>query len=88
MDSAAIVKDIVNTSFFESTDIFIPEEKGGKVLLMINPAYFKKDLPKYIPQFMIARIQGGESGMISERYFSKMIKENFPFEKLQAMIDK
>jgi hypothetical protein len=88
LDSAAIVKDIVNTSFFENTDIFIPEEKGGKVLLMINPAYFRKDLPKYIPQFMIARIQGGESGTVSERYFAKMMKGKFPFDKLQAMIDK
>lgn len=86
LDSAAIVKGIGNTSFSEDTDIFIPEEKGGTVLLIINQAYFKKDVPKYVPQFMIVRIQGGEVGMVSERYFAKMIKENFPFEKLQAMI--
>lgn len=77
LDSAAIVKGIGNTSFSEDTDIFIPEEKDGTVLLMVNPAYFRKDLPKYIPQFMIARIQGGESGLVSERYFAKMIKKNF-----------
>jgi len=88
LDSAVIVKGIGNTSFSEDTDIFIPEEKGGTVLLMVNPANFRKDLPKYIPQFMIARIQGAESGTISERYFAKMIKEKFSFQKLQAMIDK
>lgn len=88
LDSAAIVKGIGNTSFSEDSDIFIPEEKGGTVLLMVNPAYFRKDLPKYIPQFMIVRIQGGESGLVSEKYFAKMIKDNFPFEKLQMMIDK
>ena len=86
LDAPAIVKDIVNTSFHENTDIFITEEKGGTVLLFINTVYLKKDLPKYVPQFMVVRLQGG--GTVSERYFVKMMKEKFPFEKLQAMIDK
>jgi len=86
LDAAAIVKDIVNTSFSENTDIFIPEEKGGKVLFFINTVYLKKDLPKYVPQFMIVRLQGGEDGTVSERHFAKMMKEKFPIEKLQAMI--
>jgi len=88
LDSAAVVKGIGNVRFSEDTDIFIPEEKGGTVLLMINTAYFRKDIPKYVPQFMVVRIQGGEDGTISEIYFAKMMKGKFPFEKLQAMIDK
>jgi hypothetical protein len=88
LDSPAVVNGIRYANFSEDTRIFITEEEGGKVLLMINPDYFRKDLPKYVPQFMIVRIQGGEDGKISERYFAKNIKEKFPFEKLQAMIDK
>lgn len=87
LDSPAIVKSIANVSFSEDTDIFTTEEKGGTALYMVNPAYFRKDLPKYVPQFMIVRIQGGV-GSPSEDYFLKMIKEKFPFEKLQALIDK
>jgi len=88
LDSPAVVNEIGSINFSEATRIFITEEEGGKVLLMINPSYFRKDLPRYVPQFMIVRIQGGEDGTISERYFAKNIKEKFPFEKLQAMIDK
>lgn len=87
LDSAAVVKSIGNISFSEDTDIFITEDKGGRALFMVNTAYFRKDIPKYIPQFMVVRIQGGW-GSPSETYFSKTMKEKFPFEKLQAMIDK
>jgi hypothetical protein len=88
LDSPAVVNGIRYVIFSEDTRIFITEDEGGKVLLMINPAYFRKDLPKYVPQFIIVRIQGGEDGTISEKYFAKNIKEKFPIEKLQAMIDK
>jgi hypothetical protein len=85
LDSPAVVKGIGNVSFSENTDIFISEERGGTALLMINADYFKKDLPKTVPQFIIVRIQGGV-GSPPETYFSIMMKEKFPFEKLEAMI--
>ncbi len=88
LDSPAVTAGVTVNNFNDNTEIFTTEEKGGTVLLMINPAYFRKDLPKYVAQFMIFRIQGGEDGTVSERYFAKMIKEKFPIEKLQAMIDK
>lgn len=84
LDAPAIVKDKDNTSFHDNNDIFITEEKGGRALLFINTDYLKKDLPKYAPQFMVVSLKGG--GRVSERYFVKMMKEKFPFEKLQAMI--
>ena len=88
LDSPAIVNGIRYVNFSDNAGIFTTEEKGGTPLLMINPAYFRKDLPKYVPQFIIVRIQGGEDGTISERNFAKNMKEKFPVEKLQAMIDK
>lgn len=88
LDSPAVVRGIRNVTFSENAGIFTTEEKGGTALLMINPAYFRKELPKYVPQFIIVRIQGGEDGTVSERYFAKNMKEKFPFDKLQAIIDK
>jgi hypothetical protein len=88
LDSPAVTAGVTVNNFDDNTEVFTSEEKGGTVLLMINAAYLRKDFPKYIPQFMIVRIQGGEWGKVSERYFAKMMKEKFPFEKLQAMIDK
>jgi len=88
LDSAAVVKGIGNVRFSEDTDIFTTEEKGGTVLLMVNQAYFRKDLPKYVPQCILVKLKGTAFDESAIGYFTKMIKEKFPFEKLQAMIDK
>jgi hypothetical protein len=76
----------------DNTPIFATGPQGGKMLVTANPAYIRKDLPKYVPQFMIVYWKwvsdwpkyGGEQGA----YYKKMLETNFPIEKLQAMIDK
>ncbi len=76
----------------ENTPIFATGPQGGKMLVTANPAYIQKDLPKYVPQFMVVYwkwvsdfpLYGGEQGV----YYRKMLEANFPIEKLQAMIDK
>ena len=76
----------------EGVPIFYSGEEHGKMLVTENSAYFRKDLPKYVPQFMVlywdwvgdAPMYGGAQG----EYYRKMIEENFPVEKLQKMIDK
>jgi hypothetical protein len=76
----------------ESTPIFATGPEYGKMLVTANRAYIRKDLPKYVPQFMVVNwkwvsnfpMYGGEQGV----YYKKMIEANFPIEKLQAMIDK
>ncbi|HSU27351.1 MAG TPA: hypothetical protein VLJ68_03155, partial [Chitinophagaceae bacterium] len=76
----------------EGTPIFASGPDGGKMLVTENPAYIKKDLPKYAPQFMVLYwkwtsdfpMYGGEQGV----YFKKTLEAHFPIEKLQAMIDK
>ena len=76
----------------EGVPIFFSRAEGGKMLVTENPAYFRKDLPKYAPQFMVVYwewvsdfpMYGGAQGA----YYRKMIEKNFPIEKLQAMIDK
>ena len=87
--SAEIVSPFTTT---ENTPIFATGPQGGKMLVTANPAYIRKDLPKYVPQFMVLYWgwvsdfpkYGGEQGV----YYKKMLEANFPIEKLQAMIDK
>lgn len=67
-------------------DVFSTEAAGGSMLVIENPTYMRKELPKYIPQLFVLKWswQPDTPG----NYFRKTIEENFPVEKLQAMIDK
>lgn len=67
------------------TPIFAAEDKGP-MLVTDNPDYVRKDLPKHIPQFFVLTWKGMSKGVRGE--VGKIIKEKFPIEKLQAMIDK
>jgi len=58
------------------------------MLVTENPAYFKKNLPKYIPQLMIYSCWDCRCGPDQSLNPYKLYEENFPIEKLQAMIDK
>jgi hypothetical protein len=90
LDSPAEIYSPFSVS--DNTPIFATGPDGGKMLVTANPAYIRKDLPKYMPQFMVLYwgwatnfpLYGGAQG----DYYRKMIEANFPIEKLQAMIDK
>jgi hypothetical protein len=71
----------------EQLPIFTTIEEGGRMLITENPAYIRKDLPKFVPQLIIMHWQWNE-GYVAAEHFRKMLEENFPIEKLQAMIDK
>jgi hypothetical protein len=89
LDSPAIIKELATIS--EGVPILTTEEENGGMLFTHNPAYIKKNLPKSVAQFVTVSWTwsdylpvGGAAGM----YYRKMLEENFPIEKLQAMIDK
>ena len=42
--------------------IFITQAEGGRLLVTENPAYIKKDLPKYIPQLIVYSMWNAEDG--------------------------
>lgn len=88
LDSPAITSPITVNNFDDNTDVFTTEEKGGTVLLMVKQDYIRKDLPKYIPQFFIVRLAWSIYPSKPKIYFANMMKEKFPIEKLEAMIDK
>ena len=59
------------------------------MLVTENPAYIRKDLPKYIPQFIVYGLNNGPVYYIDQSLNPyKLIDDNFSIEKLQAMIDK
>lgn len=88
LDSPAVVTSISKVTFSDDPDIFTTEEKGGIVLITVNPAYFRKDLPKYVPQFLVMRLSSPEYPPQPILNFTNTMKEKFPVEKLQEMIDK
>ena len=79
---------IIPTYIFNISDdpVFSSEEGGGRMLVTENPAYMRKDLPKYIPQFFIMTWKC--SDWKPQKDVGKAIEEGFPIEKLQVMIDK
>ena len=67
--------------------VFQSEAEGGCMLVTENPNYFRKELPKYIPQFFVIELNTSDPGHLNMN-FKTIIEENFPIEKLKAMIDK
>lgn len=89
LDSPAIIKEVA--TIHEGVPILSTEEDNGGMLCTHNPAYIKKNLPKNVAQFIVVRWTWSEfmpAGGAAGKYYRKMLEENFPIEKLQAMIDK
>jgi hypothetical protein len=86
LDSPAVVNGFLEQS--AKSLIFTTIEKGGRQLVTENPAYFKKDLPKYIPQIIICTIRSAEGWLGPEVNPYRLYEQGFRIEKLQAMIDK
>ncbi|HET9746444.1 MAG TPA: hypothetical protein VFP97_12075 [Chitinophagaceae bacterium] len=70
-----------------SNPIFTTQENGGILLVTENPAYMKKDLPKYIPQ-LIVYMWNGDIGPDPTKNPCYVYYRDFPILSLQAMIDK
>ena len=65
---------------------FTSQEKGGRMIVLINTAYFNMQLPRYAPQFMILYWRSQNNA--PSQNFKKQFEGNFPVEKLKEMIDK
>lgn len=87
LDSPAIISnDLINLE--TNVPVFTTQAKGGKMLVTENPDYFRKDLPKFVPQLMVYYLANADSFVGHTVNPFKLIDEHFPVEKLQAMIDK
>jgi hypothetical protein len=85
LDSAAIVAGptIIDP---DAKSIFSTEAEGGRMLVTENPNYFRRDLPKYVPQFFVLELSWANAPWSLN--FRKAIEENFPVGDLLEMIDK
>ena len=86
LETPAIVVDGI-ADMDISHPIFTTQENGGRLLVTENPAYMKKDLPKYIPQ-LIVYMWNGEIGPDPTKNPCYLYYRDFPILSLQAMIDK
>jgi len=64
---------------------FSTEERGGTPVFRFPRGYFKKELPRDAPQFMVLYWRIGNNA--ASRDLMRQFEENFPIEKLAAMID-
>jgi len=85
LDGPAIVR--IDPLLMNEGPVFQSEAEGGCMLATENPNYFRKELPKYVPQFFVIHLMEGDP-QHSNMNFKRIIEENFPIEKLKAMIDK
>ena len=86
LDTPAIVMGFLNP--LTNYPIFSSEANGGYMLVTENPKYFRKDLPKYVPQLIVFSISKMRWWFTPKIDPIKILEEKFPIEKLQAMIDK
>ena len=65
---------------------FTTDEKGGRMMVVVNNDYFKTSLPRYAPQMIVLYWSWDKNGPCQD--FKKQLEENFPVDQLKAMIDK
>ncbi len=65
---------------------FVRQGNAGIKLITFTSSYFNKALPRYVPQYMVVYWRWSPNP--SNLKFAKQFEENFPLEKLQALIDK
>ena len=85
LDAPAVVR--IDPLLMNEGPVFQSEAEGGCMLVTENPNYFRKELPKYVPQFFVIELNTSDPGHLNMN-FKTIIEENFPIEKLKAMIDK
>lgn len=83
LDSPAVIRVM-----YISDLIFDNDPRTGSMLVTENPDYIRKDLPTYIPQFIIFSWRWSPDFYPAHKPIEKLFLQDFPIEKIQAMIDK
>ncbi len=84
LDSPAIIR----VWYYTVPSVFETDPQQGSMLITENPDYIRKDLPVYVPQFMILWWYWSSDWYPPYKVFEKTFYQDFPIKKLQAMIDK
>lgn len=85
LEAPAIVQFFCSPLQNNEEKIFV-DEKEGSMVLIENADYMRGCLPNYVPQFFVVKWRWEQWKATAD--LAKLIEERFPFEKLQAMIDK
>lgn len=76
---------MVLVKYYSIPSVFETDPAKGSLVVTENPDYIRRDLPKHVPQFFIVALTWQEG---APKKFAETFQQNFPFEKLQAMIDR
>jgi hypothetical protein len=83
LNQPAVLDKNTNISF---RGYFAKEGEAGIKLCCFTTKYFNKDLPRYVPQFMVLYWKWGQDP--PSLHFAKQMEEKLPVDKLKALIDK
>jgi hypothetical protein len=74
LDAPAVVR--IDPLLMNEGPVFQTEAEGGCMLATENPNYFRKELPKYVPQFFVIELMAGDPKH-SNMNFKRIIEEIF-----------
>ncbi len=63
-----------------------PQGRGGQEILVINHAYFRKETPPHVPQFIVLEF-AQPSVSETSRILYQRFHDNFPGDRLRALLD-
>lgn len=81
LDSPAMIRVM-----FDADLIFDTGPLNASMVVIENRDYIRKDLPKHVPQLFV--VEWTWSDEVSLKKIDQLMEQDFPFQKLQAMIDK
>ena len=68
--------------------VFETDPEKGFMLVTENPDYIRKDLPGYVPQFIVFSWKWSPDFWPVHEGYENIFLKDFPIDKIQAMIDK
>ncbi len=80
LDSPAKIR-----SMYDSILIFDTDPLQASMVVIENRDYIRKDLPKHVPQLFVVNWEW--SDWAPQEKVAEIMEKDFPYEKLQAMID-
>lgn len=84
LDSPAIILAM----YYTVPSVFETDPQKGNMLITENPDYIRRNLAGHVPQFMVLHWKWNPDMYLAQKPYIKRLLEDFPIEKLQAMIDK
>ena len=79
---------IILAMYYTVPAVFETDPQKGYMLITENPDYIRRNLPGYVPQFIVLTWKWNPDVYPAQKSYEKLLLEDFPVEKLQAMIDK